>query len=449
MSSLKKLTIRATIWTIGGYGFSQIWRLGTNLILTRLLQPEVFGLMALVNTFIIGIHLFSDIGLGPSIIQNKRGDDPVFLNTAWTLQIIRSFFLWFGCLLIAWPVSKLYNDQRLLLLIPIIGLGTIISGLNSTSLFTLNRQMALRQISLFELGGQIISTTMMMIWAFVSPTIWALVGSSLITGVIQVLWSHRLNTGEPNRLAWELKALKELISFGKWIFLSTAIFFLASQTDRLILGKLLSFEMLGVYGIAFSLSDIPRSIILTLNGKVIFPAMSRMTDLPRETMRTKILKQRKLILLFAALILIFPICFGDLFISFLYDKRYIQATWMMPILALGLWHTILYSSISAALVAIGKPMYAAKSSLFTFINLSVGMLIGFHYLGTLGAVIAVACGDIPTYIVTLYGLWREKLGCFKQDIQATVVFVTLLALILFSRYSLGFGFPLQNLFPAS
>lgn len=84
MSSLKKLAIRGMVWTVAGYGASQILRLGSNLILTRLLFPELFGLMTLVNIFITGLHLFSDIGVGPSIIQNKRGDDPVFLNTAWT-----------------------------------------------------------------------------------------------------------------------------------------------------------------------------------------------------------------------------------------------------------------------------------------------------------------------------------------------------------------------------
>ena len=56
-------------------------RLISNLILTRLLVPELFGLMALVNTFIQGLFLFSDVGIATSIIRSPRGDDPVFLNT--------------------------------------------------------------------------------------------------------------------------------------------------------------------------------------------------------------------------------------------------------------------------------------------------------------------------------------------------------------------------------
>jgi hypothetical protein len=84
-SSLKKKAIRGTAWTLFGYGGSQALRLVSNLILTRLLVPEVFGLMALVQTFQAGLTLFSDIGIAPSIIQNKRGEDPTFLNTAWDI----------------------------------------------------------------------------------------------------------------------------------------------------------------------------------------------------------------------------------------------------------------------------------------------------------------------------------------------------------------------------
>jgi hypothetical protein len=96
-SSLKKKAIRGTAWTLFGYGGSQALRLVSNLILTRLLVPEVFGLMALVQTFQIGLTLFSDIGIAPSIIQNKRGEDPTFFQ--YCLDIAgNSWFLDLVCL---------------------------------------------------------------------------------------------------------------------------------------------------------------------------------------------------------------------------------------------------------------------------------------------------------------------------------------------------------------
>lgn len=77
--------LRSTSWIVLGYGGSQAIRLASNLILTRLLFPEAFGLMALIQVVIVGLTLFSDVGIAPSIAQSKRGDDRDFLDTAWTI----------------------------------------------------------------------------------------------------------------------------------------------------------------------------------------------------------------------------------------------------------------------------------------------------------------------------------------------------------------------------
>lgn len=445
MTSLKKLAIRGTVWTIAGYGASQILRFGSNLILTRLLFPEVFGLMALVNVFIVGLHLFSDIGVGPNIIQNKRGDDPAFLNTAWTLQVIRGFGLWFCCLLISWPVAKFYGEPQLLLLIPVVGLSTIISGFNSTALFTLNRHMNVSQVAIFELGGQVISLAVLLVWAWFSPTIWALVIGGLVSSSIQMVWSHRLISGTSNRLAWDQEAANDIFSFGRWIFMATAIYFLASQADKVILGKLTSLEMLGVYGIAFALADIPRQVIMAISNKVIFPAVSKLADLPRETFRAKILQNRKPVLVASAVGLTLLVSFGDILISNLYDPRYSQAAWMMPILALGLWHTLLYSTMSPSILAIGKSIYIAQGYLISFLTISIGLPLGFSVMGIVGAILVIAFYDLPEYAAVMYGLWREGLICIEQDIKATALFVGLLITVLLGRVSLGWGLPIEQI----
>ncbi len=186
-ATIKKQAISGTAWTILGYGTSQSLRLGSNLILTRLLVPELFGLMALVSVFLMGLNLFSDVGIYPSIIQNKRGEDPTFLNTAWTIQVIRGFGLWIGCLLIAFPVAQFYEEPRLQLLLPIVGLNSIINGFNSTNLPILQRRMEIGKLIRFELGIQIISLVVMITWAWFSPSIWALVVGNLVSTTVEMI----------------------------------------------------------------------------------------------------------------------------------------------------------------------------------------------------------------------------------------------------------------------
>ncbi|MEG4074784.1 oligosaccharide flippase family protein [Microcoleus sp. Pol14C2] len=447
MSSEKKLAIKGAVWTIASYGSSQIIRFGSNLILTRLLLPELFGLMGLAYVFIVGINLFTDIGLGPSIIQNKRGDEPQFLNTAWTMQVIRSLFVWLCLILITWPVTQFYEEPRLMWLIPAISINTLIGGFKSTSVSTLERKMSVKEVVLFELGTQIISTTVMIVWAFFDRSIWAIVVGGWTGAVVELVWSHFLIPGKSNRFAWDKEAVKEIFSYGKWIFLSTILFFLCSQADRLILGKIFTLTLLGIYGIAFTLGDMPRQVIIAISGRVIFPSISMLATLPREELRAKILNNRKLILIPLAVGLAIFVSFGDQLILILYRKEYAAASWMMPILALGIWHTTLHNMMGSCLLAVGKSQYAAMGNLLTFVNLCITIPLGYHLKGNLGAVIAVALGDLPTYAVTNYGLWKEGLTCFWQDIQLTGLFIGVLATLIWCRVAFDFGLPIDKISP--
>ena len=444
-SSLKKQAVRGTIWTVFGYGSSQVLRFGGNLILTRLLVPDLFGLMALVQVFIMGLNLFSDIGINPSIIRSDRGDDPVFLNTAWTLQAIRGFLLWIACLIIAWPVSNFYNDPRLLWLIPIVGLTTIISGFNSTSLASLNRHMEVGKLAVFELAIQIVSLIILIVWATLSPTIWALVAGSLISTFLKAIWSHRLNWLKPNRFAWNKEVIDEIASFGKWIFLSTAMLFLASQSDRIILGKFFTLEMLGIYVVAFTFADIPRQISFKIGNKVIFPTVSKMIDLSREQLRKKILQKRGRVVMLLAFGVSILCCFGDLIIIQLYDTRYEQASWMLPILALGIWPLLLCQTVNPILLAIGQPRYIALGNFFKFIYMFILLPIGILKMGKIGAIVIIAFNDLPLYLAVNYGLCREKLGFIFQDLKLTLFFLLLLILFLSLRLTLNLGFPIPNI----
>jgi len=443
MTSLKKLAYRGAIWTIAGYGSSQVMRFGSNLILTRLLVPEYYGLMTVVNTLRMGIELFSDIGIPQSIVNNESGDEPSFRDTAWTIQVIRGFIIWVVFLLITIPTANIYDDRRLLWLIPIMGFSSVIDGFSSTTIYTFQRRLDLGKLTQFDFIILTLTILTMIVWAWLSPSVWAL-GMGVIAGAVyRTIGSHWLIPGYTNRFAWNRDALQEIISFGRLMFVATALMFLGEQADRLILGKLFSFQMLGVYSIAYTLAGIPRETIKKLSYRVIFPAISNQASIPRSTLRAKILRQRRIVLFGFAVCIAALVTVGDLIIATLYDKRYSEATWMMPILCSGIWFSVLFYTISPALLAIKKPLYSAQSNLARFVIIGIGLPLAFYRFGNVGAIIAIAIADFPLYFVNLWGLRQEKLSCISQDIQGTVFFIGLLALFLFIRYFLGFGVPIQ------
>ncbi len=446
MQALKKPAVRGAVWIIASYGVSQSLRFASNLILTRLLIPEYFGLMALANTLRIGLELMADLGIEQSIIQNKRGDEPAFLNTAWTLKIIRGVLLWFICLAITMPVAHWYEDDRLRLIVPIVGLTTILEGFSSTAIATLNRRMELGRFVIFEWFIQVFNLAVLMIWSWLSPSIWALSIGGLSGAILQSVASHFLLPGQRNRFAWDREAAEAIFVFGQGMFFVSALMFLADQADRFLLAKLVSFEMLGVYTIAYTMATLPREILRNLSYRVLFPTAAKHAELPRQEMRQITLRQRFFILLGTALGLAFLTGLGDEAIRWLYDERYVAATWMLPILAVGVWFSALFYTATPALLAIGKPGYSAYGNLGRLIMVTLGLQVGYHISGIVGAVVGIALSDVAAHLTLYYGLWRERLLFLAQDIQMTALYLVSLSIVLAGRYALGWGTPIDLLF---
>lgn len=442
---LEKQAIRGTAYVVGYYGVSVALRMVSSVVLARLFSPEFFGLMTLLTTVLVGLNLFSHIGLGDSVIQSPRGDEPLFLNTAWTLQVIRGGGLWVMTLLLAWPVARFYHEPRMAALFPVLGFGCVIAGFASPSLLNLARHLGVGKTSFLELVGQVVYFVVTLLWALWDPSLWALVGGRMASELTRTVMSLFIIPELRPRFVLDRECVRSLLHFGKWILVGTALTFLATQSDRLILGKLISIEALGVYGIAFSLSDMPRQIIAMFCSRVGYPFIARFAQQPRHEYRSIFLKYRLPVLAVGGLGLVFVVCTGDQLVLHLYDHRYHDASWMVGVLAVGLWHTMLYSTLSPAILALSKPRYNAIANLAYCICLFSMIPLGFHFFGMLGAVAAVAVGDLPVYFVVLYAAYCERVGTFLQDALMTVAFVGTLAGALALRAALGFGQPFQGI----
>jgi len=445
MSSLKRLALKGAVWTFIGYGLKQSFRLVNNLILTRLLAPEIFGLSALVNTLRVGLELFSDVGIPQNIIQSKRGDDPDFLDTAWTIQVMRGALIWIVICLISVPVAIFYGEPQLWQVLPVVGLANLVTSLHTVRYFSLNRHIQLGKITVFELVQQIFSLAVMVAIAIFYPTIWALVIGTIAGSAFKVVGSYLMCPGPFHKFFLEMQARKEITGFGRWIFLNSIFTFLAQESDRLILGKLIPLETLGVYTIAVTLATLPKQVVTRLSMRVIFPVISKQAELPRKQLRRKILRQRGRLLMLLYSVYIAFVCFGDYLINFMYDDRYQAAGWMVTILTLGSWVSILYLTGEPCLFGIGKPSYGAQSKILRFVIVAVGIIIGYNLAGVSGAVAAVAFSDLPAYAYLSYGLHRESLGMWKQDSLLTVGLFGTLAVILLGRAMAGLGTPIDSI----
>jgi O-antigen/teichoic acid export membrane protein len=346
--------VSGALWIGVGFGLMYVLRLVASMILTRLLVREVYALMDVAMVFIQGLHMFADVGIGISIVQSKRGEDRDFLNTAWTLQVLRGLVLWAATALIALPVALVYERPVLIVLMPAIGATAALDGLSSTSLWTLKRHLARGPLVALEVGCFVLGQAVTIAWVcLVAPTVWALVAGSLTAGVVNTVVSHFMLRGYRNRFRWDRSAVGELLHFGKWIFFSTMITFLAFQADRLIVPKVSGFELMGVYGRALSLAVIATSLMSAFCVQLVFPIYSRMHQEGRD-IRVSFGKVQARAAGFAALLVSGMLAAGPAAVHCLYGPLYHEAGWMVQFLAVGAWFQMLEGTLGASLLALGQ-----------------------------------------------------------------------------------------------
>lgn len=397
MSSIKKRTIRGSIWALSGYGASYVLRFGSNLILTRLLFPEAFGLMSLVQTFMAGLEMLSDIGVVPSIIQNKRGDDPKFLNTAWTIQSIRGAILWICACIIAFPAAQFYQEPMLIQLLPVAGITSLIGGLNSTKLASANRHLRLGRLTLIELGSYIAGLIVMITWAWMYKSVWALLAGGIVTTLIKMILSHLVLEGERNRFCWDQEALTALSRFGRWIFISTVLGFLASQGDRLLLGRLLDVRFLGVYTIALTMASLAQAMIQEISSKVLFAAYSEVVRETPERLYSILRKNRLTLATVGMGFSLFFVLFGEKLIEILYDDRYLEAGWILQVLALRMIISSLTLTYGDVLLAKDKAFIITGLIATKVFILFLAMFVGFQLGGVHGVIVGIVASEWLMY----------------------------------------------------
>ena len=418
----RRTAIRASIFELGGFGASQIIRLGGNLVLTRLLFPEAFGLAALGAIVLQGLELLSDVGFGQSVVQNDKGDDPVFLNTAWSLQILRGVILAGLCLLLAYPFSLLYEEPVLAWLL-VVGAGqSLLQGFMSTSLFTLRRRVHVGPINLLDLAGQIVSVVTMIIWVQFDASVWALIGGGVVRVIFRVIGSHLLPVGYRNRFGIDREYRNEILNFGRWILGSTALFFVSRQADRLIVGKLLGVATLGVYSIAVMLVDVVDMVVARVTSNVFFPIFSQAgreggDQLRRIYYRARLGFDALFVTGLGGLAVV-----GSLIVDLLWDDRYAEAGWMFEILCVRVAMSVILYPCDRCLLAMGEGRYPFYRSLVRAIWIVVGVPVGYAYAGIEGLITAAALAEVPVFFVLWPAFFRKGMLRIERELFAFACF---------------------------
>jgi len=402
--------MRSSGLTILSFGTQQIIRFGSNLILARLLFPEAFGTMALVTVLLVGLTMLSDLGIQPAIQSSKRGDDPDFLNTAWSLNLVRAVMLFTIACALAWPMAWFYDEPMLAQMIPVTAISLLILALEPTRAETASRHMLLGRVTLLELSAQVVSVTAMLILAWTTQSIWALVAGNLVAAVARASLAWVILPGIVNRWHLDRDSAHELIHYGRWIFFSTVAGFLVLQSDKLILGRFLSMEQLGLYNIGFFLAGFPLMLGQQLVQRLMIP-IYRVSP-PRESAENFARLRRIRFMLSCFLVAgVTPLALGGMWVvDLLYDPRYVASGAVTMIVSMALLPQMLGLTYDQVALASGdsRGFFALNASRAAILVTLLLVLV--PQLGIPGAPLAMASTALLSYPLQLrlarkHGAW--------------------------------------------
>jgi O-antigen/teichoic acid export membrane protein len=429
----------AGLWTLLGYGFDLVFKLASTLILTRLLFPEAFGAVAAASALIAGLTLISDFGVAQVIVQSPRGDQVDFLRSAWVFLLWRSLALWvivLGlCALLnasaiknLLPAGSIYADPSFALVTASLGFCLVLGGAESTCTFLNIRRLNYRPLIIPQLASRIFTLPIMVIWAWIAPSVWALVGGSVAGAILRLLLSHTIVPGPWMSLKWNQDHLREIVRVGRWFTLSSFGAFLSLQSDVILLGFLVPSSILGLYSIAKIFVGVSEGLLDRLTNSLALPVLSEVLRKNPNNFRSRYYHFRLPVEIAAGLLSGTLFAAGHFLIYFLYDTRYAEAGTLLPILALATAIYPSYSIIRHAFAATAEIHIFTAISIVQALSLIICLSVGFIAFGLIGAVWGVALHRVvPSLMTTVLARQRNWITPWRELVIIPAFLVGFLA----------------------
>ncbi len=441
-SGLKARAFKGGVVALSGFGAAQGIRLVSNLIMTRLLAPDAFGLMGVTLALQIWIAMMSDLGLDASIVRSRRGAEADFLATARSMQLARCVLIASVLVIAAFalpvlaangvtPATSVYADPRLPVFLFCIALSVTISGFSAMRIALHNRTLDIVPVIRLELGAQMIALISMAGAALSGLGVYSLAVGAVVAEIVKSGGSHVFLKGPPARFGWNRDHFDEIFSYGKWLVIASTFGFLVQRGDQILFGWLFTIEAFSLYSIATIWIVSARAVIETVQRRIAYPALAelhreRAHDLTRVYRRMRLVYEAGCFALFAGIVL-----FADFFIRILYVDAYHGVAHYMKLLSVMLL-LVPYRLLSSVLLTGGDSRRFTYLTVIPGVALFGGTPFVFHHYGADAAIVFA----VMTPILALPFNWRFAAKYIKIDYarEAVMLVVTIAAAILLLRF---------------
>lgn len=359
---------KSGFWVFGSRIIERAFYITRLIILARILAPHDFGLLGIAMLTMLTLENFSQTGFQAALIQKKENIEE-YLNSAWTVGIIRGIILFIILYFIAPYIAVFFKTPQAEPIIQVIGFSFLLQAFTNIGVIYFQKELEFNKQFIYQLTGTSADFVVAVSAAFLIRSVWALIFGLLAGNATRLVVSYFIHPYRPH-LSLDMEKAKELFGFGKWLLGSNILVFLITQGDDIFVGKLLGVTILGFYQMAYRFSNTPATEITHVISQVTFPAYSKLQDnIPR--LREAYLKvlQLNAFLSFLLAGLIFALA-PDFTKIFLGQKWMPMVPAMQILIFAGLLRSVAATS-GSLIYAIGKPKKDTKLQIVRLIVLAV------------------------------------------------------------------------------
>jgi O-antigen/teichoic acid export membrane protein len=395
MTTVRSRVFTALKWTAIGRASSQALLWGSTLMVMRLLRPEDYGLIATADILITFVFLLNEVGVIPALIQKDEINDYLVRQVFGVLIISNGVV--FTLLWIAAPYFAMFFDNDALVpIVRVLACQLLILAAGAVPTAMLQRRIAFKGLSVIEFIAMVGSAATTLTMAFLGHGVWSLVVGSLVlssvrtTGVLALTRFFKLPV-------FDFRGLGRIVKFGAHVTGQQMVWYLSTNFERIVIGKVLGQQALGLYSVANNLAMLPMTKLMSLVNQIAFPAFSRLQN-DIEVSRGYFLKGVEVISVVSFPLLWGMSSVGHEFVAVILGERWIEASIVLVLMSAIIPFRIMNSLLSPLVGGLGRPDIGLRNVSTTLAFIVVGVGIGVNF-GIMGVAIGAVAAYVPAILI--------------------------------------------------
>jgi O-antigen/teichoic acid export membrane protein len=389
--SLKTRVVRATGWVTAGQIVQRIFTLIRLVVLARLLAPSDFGLFGIVMLTLGVLDTLTRTGFSTALIQRHEKSDS-HLDTAWTIGLIRGAVLSAVMYAVAPAVAGLFREPGATGPLRLMAAVVAVNGLGNQAIVYLRKELDFRRYFVFQMVPLTVTLAASLALAFPLPSVWALVWGQVAGAGVGVVMSYVVVPRMP-RLHLGRREAVELFRYGRWLWGDAIVAFLARRADDAYLGRVRGAGALGIYQVAYQISNTPATEVLHIANSVMLPAYAKV-QLDQRRLRQAFLPVFEVVMSLSLPLAVFIFAAAPQIVLGLLGEKWAAAIVPIQVLAVAGFLRALVGIAAPVFQGTGRPQMGFLVGLARVVGMAVVIYPLTAAFGIPGTAASVAVGFI-------------------------------------------------------